>query len=61
MVQETTKSLNVVQEMLSAFGKGDMEALKQTLSENTVWVYHGTEGIPYNDWITYMKRSLLNQ
>ena len=48
MSQETTKALNVVQEMLTAFGKGDMEALKQTLSENTVWVYHGTEGIPYN-------------
>ncbi len=48
MIQETTKALNVVQEMLSAFGKGDMEALKQTLSDNTVWVYHGTEGIPYN-------------
>ena len=43
MVQETTKALNVVQEMLTAFGKGDMEALKQTLSDNTIWVYHGTD------------------
>lgn len=48
MIQETTKALNVVQKMLTAFGKGDMEALKQTLSENTIWVYHGTDGIPYN-------------
>ena len=48
MIQETTKAQNVVQEMLTAFGKGDMEALKRTLSDDTIWVYHGTEGIPYN-------------
>jgi ketosteroid isomerase-like protein len=48
MIQETTKALNVVQEMLTAFGKGDMEALKKTLSDDTTWVYHGTDGIPYN-------------
>ena len=48
MIQETTKELNVVQEMLNAFGKGDMEALKKTLSDDTTWVYHGTDGIPYN-------------
>lgn len=48
MAQETTKALEVVQEMLTAFGKGDMEALKQTLSDDTVWEYHGTDGIPYN-------------
>lgn len=29
MSQETTKALNVVQEMLTAFGKGDMEALQK--------------------------------
>lgn len=48
MSQETTKALNVVQEMLTAFGKGDMEALKKTLSDDTTWVYHGVDGIPYN-------------
>ena len=48
MAQETTKALNVVQEMLTAFGKGDMEALKKTLSDDTTWVYHGVDGIPYN-------------
>ena len=48
MSQETTKALNVVQEMLTAFGKGDMEALKKTLSDDTTWVYHGVNGIPYN-------------
>ncbi|MBL7743188.1 MAG: nuclear transport factor 2 family protein [Chitinophagaceae bacterium] len=48
MAQETTKALSIVQEMLTAFGKGDLDALKQTLSEDTVWVYHGIDGIPYN-------------
>lgn len=48
MTQETTKALNVVQEMLNAFGKGDMEDLKKTLSDDTIWVYHGADGIPYN-------------
>jgi len=48
MKQETQKSVEAVQAMLAAFGKGDVEALKHTLSENTVWVYHGVEGIPYN-------------
>ncbi|MBL7733843.1 MAG: nuclear transport factor 2 family protein [Chitinophagaceae bacterium] len=48
MVQETKQALNVVQEMLAAFGKGDLETLKQTLSEDTVWVYYGVDGIPYN-------------
>lgn len=48
MTQETTKALTVVQELLAAFGKGDFEALKKTLSEDTVWVYHGVDGIPYN-------------
>lgn len=48
MAQETTKALAVVQEMLAAFGKGDFEALKKTLAEDTIWVYHGVDGIPYN-------------
>lgn len=48
MAQKTKQALNVVQEMLTAFGKGDLETLKRTLSEDTVWVYYGVEGIPYN-------------
>lgn len=48
MSQETTKAISIVQEMLTAFGKGDMEALKKTLSDDTTWVYHGVNGIPYN-------------
>lgn len=48
MAQETQQALSVVQKMLTAFGKGDMETLKQTVSDDTVWVYHGVDGIPYN-------------
>lgn len=54
MTQDTTKALEVVQKMLAAFGKGDFETLKKTLSEDTVWVYHGVDGIPYNG--TYQGR-----
>ena len=48
MAQDTQQALQVVQKMLAAFGKGDLETLKQTLSEDTVWVYYGVDGIPYN-------------
>jgi ketosteroid isomerase-like protein len=48
MAQDTKQALTIVQLMLTAFGKGDLEAMKQTLSEDTVWVYHGVKGIPYN-------------
>lgn len=37
----------IVQEMYNAFMTGDMEALKNTLSEDTVWVYEGPEDLPY--------------
>jgi len=43
-----TSEKQVVSNMLAAFGKGDMEALKNTLAEHTVWTYHGTDAIPYS-------------
>ena len=36
----------VVQEMFSAFGTGDLERFINTVSEDTVWIYHGTHRIP---------------
>lgn len=36
----------VVEKMFSAFGSGDVEKLVATVSNNTVWVYHGTQIIP---------------
>ena len=36
----------VVDKMFVAFGKGDVEKFIETVSEDTVWVYHGTQVIP---------------
>ena len=38
--------LAIVQEMFSAFNAGDLERFKKTVSEDTVWTYHGTHRIP---------------
>ncbi|WP_323027926.1 nuclear transport factor 2 family protein [Gelidibacter japonicus] len=32
--------------MFSAFGSGDVEQFVATVSEDTVWIYHGTHIIP---------------
>lgn len=32
--------------MFAAFGKGDVEAFVETVSSDTVWIYHGTQVIP---------------
>ena len=37
---------SVVEEMFAAFGKGDVEKFVQTVSADTVWIYHGTQMIP---------------
>ena len=34
--------------MFQAFGTGNMEALKSTLSDTSVWVYYGSDLIPYS-------------
>lgn len=36
----------VVEKMFSAFGSGDVEKFVETVSDNTVWIYHGTQIIP---------------
>ena len=35
-----------VEEMFSAFSSGDVEKFVATVSEDTVWIYHGTQIIP---------------
>jgi ketosteroid isomerase-like protein len=52
MTNKTNNPTEVVKKMFAAFGAGNMEDLKKTLSDNTVWVYHGTEEIPYNGTYT---------
>ncbi len=36
----------VIDEMFSAFGSGDVEKFVGTVSDDTVWIYHGTHIIP---------------
>src|SRR5690606_36427452 len=36
----------VVVKMFSAFGSGDIEKFVETVSDDTVWIYHGTQIIP---------------
>ena len=36
----------VVENLFSAFGSGDIEKLVETVSDDTVWIYHGTQIIP---------------
>lgn len=36
----------VVEKMFSAFENGDIDKFVSTVSDNTVWIYHGTQIIP---------------
>lgn len=36
----------VVEEMFAAFDRGDVEGFVATVSDDTVWTYHGTHVIP---------------
>ena len=36
----------VVDKMFAAFSKGDVENFLETVSADTVWIYHGTQVIP---------------
>jgi uncharacterized protein len=36
----------IVEKMFSAFASGDVEKFLETVSADTVWIYHGTQIIP---------------
>ncbi len=36
----------VIEKMYAAFDSGDIEKFVETVSDNTVWIYHGTQIIP---------------
>ena len=42
---ETTEKA-VVEKMFAAFGSRDVEGFVETVSPDTVWIYHGTQVIP---------------
>lgn len=37
---------SVVEKMFAAFGSGDLEKFRETVSNDTIWIYHGTQEIP---------------
>lgn len=37
---------SVIEKMFSAFSSGDIEKFVATVSDDTVWIYHGTQIIP---------------
>jgi uncharacterized protein len=45
---KNSQEVEVVNKMFKAFGTGNMEDLKLTLSESTVWNYNGSALIPYS-------------
>ncbi len=36
----------VVEKMFTAFANGDLDKFVETVSEDTIWIYHGTQIIP---------------
>jgi ketosteroid isomerase-like protein len=40
-----TEALKTVEKMFAAFGSGDLEKFKETVPEDTIWIYHGTTEI----------------
>lgn len=40
----------LVDKMLSAFAEGNVDAIVETVSQDTVWVYHGTQVIPKSEF-----------
>jgi ketosteroid isomerase-like protein len=45
---KNSQEVEVVNKMFQAFGAGNIEALKLTLSDSTVWNYNGSKLIPYS-------------
>lgn len=41
-----SEALATVEKMFAAFGSGDLEKFRETVSEDTLWIYHGTKEIP---------------
>lgn len=40
----------VVDKMFDAFAAGNIDAILETVSEDTVWIYHGTQVIPKGEY-----------
>jgi len=40
----------VVEKMFEAFASGNVDRILETVSEDTVWIYHGTQVIPKDEY-----------
>jgi ketosteroid isomerase-like protein len=40
----------VVEKMFEAFASGNVDRILKTVSEDTVWIYHGTQVIPRDEY-----------
>ncbi|MFA5667727.1 MAG: nuclear transport factor 2 family protein [Balneolaceae bacterium] len=40
----------VVEKMFAAFSSGDIDKIVETVSDNTEWIYHGTQIIPKGEF-----------
>jgi ketosteroid isomerase-like protein len=40
----------VVEKMFEAFASGNVDRILETVSEDTVWIYHGTQVIPRDEY-----------
>ncbi|MGN6341174.1 MAG: nuclear transport factor 2 family protein [Flavisolibacter sp.] len=40
----------VVEKMFEAFASGNVDRILETVSEDTVWIYHGTQVIPKGEY-----------
>ena len=61
-----SKTLTTVEKMFAAFGSGDLEKFRETVSEDTTWIYYGTKEIPKatfegKDGATTFLRNILTQ
>jgi ketosteroid isomerase-like protein len=45
--KKESEALKTVQTMFGAFSKGDVEGMKKTVSQDTVWSYAGPKSVPY--------------
>lgn len=46
MEKVTAPAAKVIKKMFSAFAEANVDKILETVSENSVWIYHGTQIIP---------------
>ena len=47
-MNETSKA--IVERMFAAFAEGNVDKILETVSNNSLWIYHGTQIIPKSEY-----------